>query len=770
MPTPTKKQLVIVESPAKARTIEKYLGSDYIVKSSMGHIRDLPKKGMSIDIENSFAPNYEVTADKKKTVAELRKLAKEADTVWLASDEDREGEAIAWHLCEALKLDVKKTKRIVFHEITKSAILEAVKHPRTVNMDTVMAQQARRILDRLVGYELSPVLWRKVQPGLSAGRVQSVAVRLIVDKERELEAFASEVSYKIMGEFTTVGGLVIDKAVYKDAAKSLETAEKELSALALASFKVENVKATPTYRNPSAPFTTSTLQQEAARKIGYAVKTTMRIAQKLYEAGHITYMRTDSTNLSGLALADIKNYVESTYGEKYSVLKNFKTKNSSAQEAHEAIRPTSIARTQAGNDEQEKRLYQLIWSRTVASQMSKAELQKTTIDISNTKTKGLFVAEGEVVVFDGFLKAYATTKQDVLLPKVTINESLTPSIITATETYSRGPARYSEASLVRVLEELGIGRPSTYAPTISTIQDRGYIEKGDVEGSEKEISILTLIGGKVAKSQETIISGADKNKLLPTHTAEITTDFLAKYFAEIVDFDFTATAEKQLDNIADGTRVWSEYIQEFYDNFHPKIALVEGVSKQETSKSRLIGTDPKSGRPVYARYGRFGPMLQIGEATDEEKPKFAQLPTGTTLNNVELEGALTMFTLPRTLGQTKTGEDILANNGRFGPYVQIGKQYVSIKPHEPLTITLDEALEAIANKAETDKDKYIATFDDGIQIIKGLYGPYITNGKVNAKIPKGTEPATLTHEQCKELIAAAPPKSSKRRKIVRKKK
>ena len=760
------KNLVIVESPAKAKTIEKFLGKDYVVRSSFGHIRDLPKKGLNIDKDNNFAPTYEVSADKKKVVAELKKLAAGAD-VWLASDEDREGEAIAWHLTQALKLDPKKTKRIVFHEITKPAIEEAIKNPRTVDINLVDAQQARRILDRLVGYELSPVLWKKVRAGLSAGRVQSVSVRLIVEREREIREFTAISSFKVTAIFN-IGGEEL-KAELDTKFKSIEEAQSFLQSCIDATFTVSAVDKKPGFRSPSAPFTTSSLQQEAARRLGYGVKQTMILAQKLYENGHITYMRTDSTILSTIAVDAAKNYITSNFGEKYSKLQQYKTKNSSAQEAHEAIRPTNFNALEAGDDGQQERLYKLIWQRTLASQMAQAKTDKTEIKISaSPKFKNLFLAKGEILTFDGFLKVYGGGKDDTLLPNVSNGQQLERQQILATETFSRAGARYSEASLVKKLEELGIGRPSTYAPTISTIQAREYVTKSDLEGDEREIRELVLEKSTVEQRSSTVITGADKNKLIPTHLAEVVTDFLVKYFGSVLDYDFTAKVEAGFDLVAEGKQEWPKMIGDFYKNFHPLVVESEGASRKETSQARLLGEDPKSKRPIYARFGRYGAMLQIGEVEDEVKPVFAPMPAGTAIESVTFEQALEMFKLPRTVGLTDDGQEMKANIGRFGPYVVVGKTFVSIKPLDPMTITLVEAKALYAAKLEKDANKYIAEFASGIKIVNGPYGPFVTDGKKNAKIDKETDPKGITEAVAKEMLAAAPAKGKGRRFTKRK--
>ncbi len=757
------KNLVIVESPAKAKTIQKYLGSDFDVKSSFGHIRDLPKKGLNIDIENNFAPTYEVSSDKKKVVSELKKAAKGRE-VWLASDEDREGEAIAWHLTQALKLDPKTTKRIVFHEITKTAIAHAVENPRILDLKLVDAQQARRVLDRLVGYELSPVLWKKVATGLSAGRVQSVAVRLIVEREREIKEFTSESSFKVVGVFDAKGTPMSAELTNKLDNKT--SAHSFLEHCAKDTFTVKDVAKKPGTRSPGAPFTTSSLQQEASRRLGYSVKQTMTLAQRLYENGHITYMRTDSTILSAQAIGAAKDYIKGNIGKEYAQTRQFKTKNSNAQEAHEAIRPTHFGTLQAGDDAQQKKLYQLIWQRAIASQMAPAKIDKTEVHIQPAHTKETLIAKGEVLLFDGFLKVYGGGKEDIILPDVAVGQVLPLINMTASEVFSRPPARYTEASLVKKLEELGIGRPSTYAPTISTIQARGYVVKGDLEGTERALSVLKLEAGTIKEEQASEVTGADKNKLTPTHLAEMTTDFLVKYFGEVLDYDFTAKVEADFDEIADGKQQWEHMIKEFYSAFHPLIGKTADVSRQEASQARVLGVDPKTKKPVLARFGRYGAMLQIGEADDEEKPRFATLPTGTTLDTVTLEQALPMFDLPRVVGATEDGKEITANIGRFGPYIQVEKVYVSIKPKDPLTITLEEARAAYADKLKKEAEKHIATFESGVKILRGPYGPYVTDGKKNARIPKDEDPTKLTEAQAQKLLDEAPAKKrfSRRRK------
>jgi len=761
------KNLVIVESPAKAKTIGKFLGKDFVVKSSFGHIRDLPKKGLNIDIANGFEPTYEISPDKKQVVAELREAAKGAE-VWLASDEDREGEAIAWHLATALKLDPAKTKRIVFHEITKQAIEHAVANPRTVDLNLVNAQQARRVLDRLVGYELSPVLWKKVRAGLSAGRVQSVAVRLIVEREREIKEHQAESSYKISAIFTVDGHEL--KADLADKIPLKDDARKFLENCVSATFTVENIEQKPGSRNPGAPFTTSTMQQEAARRLGFSVKQTMTLAQRLYEEGHITYMRTDSTILSSFALKAAEDFIKKNYGDNYHQLRQYKTKNESAQEAHEAIRPTDFTKLEAGSDEQQRKLYQLIWQRAIASQMAPAATEKTEVTIGISTRGEKLLAKGEILKFDGFLKVYGGGKDDTLLPPVQTGQQLPLASMTATETFSRPPARYSEAMLVKTLEELGIGRPSTYAPTISTIQTRGYVEKKDLEGVERTVQTITLAGDQITEETTTEVTGADRSKLVPTPIAEVTTDFLVKYFPRIVDYDFTATVEKEFDLIEEGKEEWRKVISEFYyQDFHPLIEKSEEATRAEVSQARELGIDPKTGKPIYARFGRFGPMLQRGETESDEKPTFAPLPAGTTIDTVTLEQALKMFELPRIVGTTEDGKEIKANIGRFGPYIQVEKTFVSIKPKSPFEITEAEARELYKAKLEQEANKYIKVFESGIQVVNGPYGPYITDSKKNAKIPEGKDPKTLTEEECKKLLEEAPTKGKGRRFSRRKK-
>lgn len=761
------KNLVIVESPAKAKTIEKYLGKDFVVKSSIGHIRGLPSKSGSIDVKNKFAPTYEVDSGKRKVISELKKEVKAADTVWLASDEDREGEAIAWHLAEVLKLDPKTTKRIVFHEITKNALDEAVKNPRTINMPLVEAQQARQSLDYLVGFELSPVLWRKVGPQLSAGRVQSVAVRLIVEREAEIDAHTPESTFKLTATFILSDGTELPASSSKKH-QFIDDVRRILEEFAKSSFSVASIEKKPGTRNPSAPFTTSTLQQEASSKLGFSPRSTMQLAQRLYEAGHITYMRTDSLNLSAQALGVMTEHIKQTYGDNYHQFRTFKSKSANAQEAHEAIRPTDIRRDFAGADEQQKKLYNLIWRRTLASQMAPASLEKTTISVAASGSSEVMEAKGEIVVFDGFLKVYGRSGDDVLLPDVKQGDALTLQSAEALEQLSRGPARYTEASLVKKLEEMGIGRPSTYASTINTIQSREYVERGDLEGVEKSIFHLTLSSGTIDEKQEVIEYGKDSNKLFPTDKGKVVTDFLVKHFSEVMEYDFTRSIEEELDEIALGTKDRVKVLTDFYGPFHSLVEKSADISRAEASQARLVGNDPKSGLPIYSRFGRFGPMLQKGEQSDDPKPEFAPLPTGAKIETVTLEQALEMFKLPRLVGQTDDGKDIKANIGRFGPYIVIDKLFVSIKPLDPHTITLEEAKALYDAKLKSEAEKNIADFGDGIKVLNGRWGAYITDGKKNAKIPKDTEPTSITHETAKELLAKAPAKKARKR-ITRRK-
>ncbi len=770
------KNLVIVESPAKAKTIEKFLGPDYKVMSSVGHIRDLKSKGMSVEIDKDFSPVYEIPAEKRDVVRALKTEAAKADTVWLASDEDREGEAIAWHLAEVLGLDPQKTKRIVFHEITKPAILEAIANPRTIDIDRVNAQQARRVLDRIVGFELSPVLWKKIKPALSAGRVQSVAVRLICEREKEIDAFTPEPYYRINGIFATPSGEEM-KAELKHRIDNKEAAERLLSECADAEFEVSEVAVKPVKRSPAPPFTTSTLQQEAGKRLGFSVKQTMRTAQKLYEEGRITYMRTDSTNLSTLAIRDIKGVVEEDYGKEYHKERHYHTHSKGAQEAHEAIRPTYITNREIPGDDREKKLYDLIWKRAVASQMSDALLEKTNVDIEvrrNGKGTGEeFRAEGEVITFEGFMKAYGADSADEsgLLPKVEKGEKLSNSVITATERFTLPPARYTEATLVKKMEDLGIGRPSTYAPTISTIQDRDYIRHGEKRGEPRQYNVLTLKNGKISSETLTEMAGSEKGKLIPTDVGMVVNDFLTANFPDILDYNFTARVEEKFDEIAEGKLGWKNELSGFYGDFHPSIDRVNALRTEHKVGERILGTDPTTGRPVSVKIGRFGPVVQIGEATDEEKPQFASLNDGQSIYDITLEEALKLFELPRVLGKLE-GEEVKAAIGRFGPYIQIGKEFVSIpKDMAPQTITLEEAEELIRAKREADANRVIKTFDEmpGLEILNGRFGPYIAYKKegarkaVNYKIPKGTDPASLTLDQVKELMETPAPAKRKKK-------
>ncbi len=763
------KNLVIVESPAKAKTIEKYLGKDFTVKSSIGHIRGLPSKSGSIDVAKNFAPKYEIDAGKRKVIADLKKAAAAADTVWLASDEDREGEAIAWHVAEVLKLDPKTTKRIVFHEITKNALDEAVKNPRTIDMNLVEAQQARQSLDYLVGFELSPVLWRKVRAGLSAGRVQSVAVRLIVEREAEIDAHTPESTYKITTECTLADGTMLT-ATSATKFTSIEAVRQVLEAFGKSEFTVKAVSKKPGTRSPGAPFTTSTLQQEASSKLGYSPRSTMSLAQRLYEAGHITYMRTDSVNLSSQALGDMTTFITKQYGEKYHQYRTYKSKSANAQEAHEAIRPTDVTREFAGADDQQTRLYNLIWRRTLASQMSPATLENTTVSITASASSETLEAKGQIVVFDGFLKVYGRSGDDTLLPNMQNGDKLTLASAQAIENLSRGPARFAEATLVKKLEEMGIGRPSTYASTINTIQTRGYVERGDLEGVERPLQKLVVERGVVTQTTEPYLYGKDTNKLFPTDTGKVVTDFLVKYFGDVMDYGFTKNIEEELDQIALNHKDRVSVLQEFYTPFHK---LVEGsvdISRAQATQARLLGHDPKSQQPIYARFGRFGAMLQLGEQSDDPKPQFAPMPSGQKIETVTLEQALEMFKLPRLVGQTSDGKDIKANIGRFGPYIVVDKLFVSITPHDPHEITLKQSLELYNEKVKTEAEKNIADFGDGVKVLNGRYGPYITDGKKNAKIPKGTDPKAINHEQAKKMLAEAPAakKRTFRRRTVQK--
>ena len=841
------KNLVIVESPAKAKTIEKYLGKDFHVLSSVGHIRSIVKKTKDgtppIDVANDFFAVYEVDPEKKKVITELKKNVKAVgkENVWLATDEDREGEAIAWHLCKVLDLPIETTKRIVFHEITKDAITAAIKNPRTVDMNLVQAQQARQILDRLVGFELSPVVWQKVPGGKSAGRVQSPAVRLLVEREREIMKFEGSSQFKVTAIF--IHDNQEFKAELNQKFDSEVAAYEFLTSLKPATFTVSDISKTPGTRNPAAPFTTSTLQQEANAKLGFSSKATMASAQRLYQDGKITYMRTDSVNLSGQAIASATDFIKRLYGPDYSTVRKFKTKSASAQEAHEAIRPTDITRETVTSNEYDQKLYDLIRRRTLASQMSPAKLEKTTVVISiekalvspsssrvhsslasppemarersaetpaprerftasvggdetsstnstdqlepratSQKKSGLalagpglfsddvreatmtdlcFEAKGEVITFDGFLRVYGGGK-DEILPKLHTGDTLETHNITARQTFARPPARYTEGSLVKKLEDLGIGRPSTYATIIDTVQTRGYVEKGDSEGQSRDVIVLNYNGEEVSRDIVQEKTGSTRGKLIPTPSGELIADFLTDHFTQIVDYDFTANVETEFDKIAAANLAKSAMLHGFYTPFHKLIEQSGGIDRSKVGANREVGIDPKSGKPILARFGRFGPMLQLGATDDEDKPRFAPLPKGAKIETVTLEQALEMFKLPRVVGQTEDGQDIKANIGRFGPYIQVGKLFVSIKPEDPHTITLEKARELYAAKLQAEAEKNIADFGDGVKVLNGRFGPYITDGAKNAKVPKDTDPKTITHEQALELLKAAPAKNARR--------
>jgi DNA topoisomerase-1 len=773
------KNLLIVESPAKAKTIEGYLGKDFTVKSSYGHIRDLIKSEDAIDILNNFAQKYEVPADKKQIVSELKKLAKEAEMVWLASDEDREGEAISWHLFDTLDLKDATTKRIVFHEITKPAILKAIDNPRKIDYNLVNAQQARRVLDRLVGFELSPVLWKKVKPSLSAGRVQSVAVRLIVDREREINKFKPEAAFRISATFGK--GKEAFKAEAAERFAQQEEAEKFLTDCIGADFRIKSLETKPAKRSPAAPFTTSTLQQEASRKLGFSVSRTMTVAQKLYEAGKITYMRTDSLNLSDMALNAAEQQIRKAYGDKYHQLRKYKTKNASAQEAHEAIRPTYFDMHTVDGDPSEKRLYELIWKRAIASQMSEAQFEKTTAKISISTRPEELTANGEVMKFDGFLKVYLESvdeeedsqpnDDEKMLPPLTQGQKLVLQEMNAIERYSRPPARYTEASLVKKLEELGIGRPSTYAPTISTIQNRGYVVKEDRDGKQRTFRVLTLRDNQIKKEQQTENTGAEKNKLFPTDIGAVVNDFLVQYFEGIVDFNFTASVEKQFDEIAQGLQEWTQMIRKFYDPFHKEVEST--IQKADrASGERELGFHPENGKKVSVRIGRYGPFVQVGETDAEEKPAYASLRSGQSIETITLEEALELFKLPKKVGVYED-KDMTVAIGRFGPYIKHNSAFYSLpKGVDPLDISEARAIELIEEKRKKDAEKLIKAFEEDatVKVLNGRYGPYIEFGKLNVKIPKGKEPAELTFEECKTLAAAAEKEPKKGGKKFAKKK
>lgn len=770
--------LVIVESPAKAKTIEKFLGKDYKVMSSFGHIRDLKKKTLSIN-EKTMEPDYEIPEEKRKLVSELKKQVKEAQRVWLASDEDREGEAISWHLCEVLGLDKDNTNRIVFHEITPTAILDAIEHPRHLDMNLVNAQQARRVLDRLVGFKLSPVLWRKVKPALSAGRVQSVAVRLIVEREREIQAFVSEPYYRVSAVFTVPqaeGHIAEVKAELDKRFATREEAVAFLERCRKAQFTVGSVSKKPLKRMPAPPFTTSTLQQEAARKLGYTVTQTMMVAQHLYENGRITYMRTDSVNLSKLALAASRDAITQLWGAEYSHTRNFHTHSKGAQEAHEAIRPTYISEQTIEGTVQERRLYDLIWKRTVASQMAESEIEKTvvTIDIDGQEEK--FIADGEVVTFDGFLKVYHESTDDEnqdneggnTLPALNAGDLLERKTITSTEKYSQGPVRYTEASLVKKLEELGIGRPSTYAPTISTIQQREYVVKGDKAGEERQYVTDTLSANRIVSKTRTEVAGKEKGKLLPTDIGTVVNDFLMEHFPEIMDYNFTAKVESQFDQIAEGHEEWTSMMHNFDHHFEPTVRKVMNARSEHKAGERELGVDPLSHRPVFVKIGRFGPVVQIGSADDEVKPRFAQLPSGKSIETITLDEALELFRLPRNIGEYE-GDIVTIGSGRFGPYVQHGGKYVSLpKEMDPMTVTLADAIKLIAEKREQERQRHIKSFeeDSTMQVLNGRFGPYITCDGKNYRLPKSLHEraAQLTYAECKEIVDKAPEPKARRKK------
>ena len=770
------KNLVIVESPAKAKTIEKFLGKDYKVMSSYGHIRDLKKHDMSINT-STLEPEYEIPEEKEKLVKELQTTAKKAEKIWLASDEDREGEAISWHLCEVLGLDEEKTSRIVFHEITEPAILKAIETPRHLDMNLVNAQQARRVLDRLVGFKLSPVLWRKVKPSLSAGRVQSVALRLIVDREREIQNFKSVPFYSVSGVFGVVNADGSQTEVKAQLNKRFKTHDEVLAFLEKckdASFIVEEVTKKPTKRTPAPPFTTSTLQQEAARKLGLTVSQTMMVAQHLYENGLITYMRTDSVNLSALCTEASQQIVTSLYGDNYSRPRQYHTSSKGAQEAHEAIRPTYMDRTEITGTPQEKRLYELIWKRTAASQMADAELEKTTISIAMSGTSELFVAQGEVITFDGFIKVYRESFDDddnqdeemaKLLPPLKQGEELQRREIQAVERFSQGPSRYNEASFIKKMEELGIGRPSTYAPTISTIQQRKYVHKGDRTGTERNYTIDTLKGLQIKTTERTEVTGSDKGKLLPTDIGIVVNDFLMEHFKEIMDYNFTAKVELDFDKIASGEEQWKDMVKQFYDGFEPIVEKTINARDEHKAGERQLGTDPKSGRPVFVKIGRFGAVVQIGSADDAEKPLFAQIPSDKSIETITLEETLELFKLPRTVGEFE-GSPVVIGNGRFGPYILHDKKYTSLpKDTDPMAITLDESIALIREKREQDQKRHLKVFteDLDLEVINGRYGPYIAYKGKNYRLPKALhqKAAELTYQECMDIVNTPIPTKKK---------
>lgn len=771
------KNLVIVESPAKAKTIEKYLGADYKVMSSYGHIRDLKKKDFGVDLK-TFEPQYEIPADKRKVVTELRAQAKKSEAVWLASDEDREGEAISWHLAEVLGLDPKETRRIVFHEITKPAILSAIEHPRHIDLNLVDAQQARRVLDRLVGFKLSPVLWRKVRPSLSAGRVQSVAVRLIVEREREIQQFKPESSYRVTAVFevpASNGSITLLKAELNKRFATRDEAQAFLEKCKKATFTIDAITTRPTKRNPAPPFTTSTLQQEAARKLGFPVAVTMRVAQSLYESGLITYMRTDSMNLSDLCLNSCGPVISSLMGDEYHQRRTYHTHSKGAQEAHEAIRPTDMNRQTIEGDTREQRLYELIWKRTIACQMADAKLERTTVSIAVSETDEMFQATGEVVRFDGFLRVYresqgddenANADESKLLPPMNEGEALQRREVVAQQRFSQQPARYTEASLVHKMEELGIGRPSTYAPTISTIQNREYVVKGDAEGTPRNYDQLTLQSYTISETTQSENVGSNRGKLVPTDIGLVVNDFLMEYFPEIMDYNFTANVEKQFDEVAEGKENWTEMISNFYQDFEPQVERTLNEKTEHRVGERELGVDPKSGKPVSVKIGRFGPVVQMGTPSDDEKPQFANLTKGQSIETITLEEALELFKLPRTLGELE-GQVVKANVGRFGPYVQLGKLFVSIpKGEDPMDITLERAAELIQEKRLKEEQSHLKQFDEDpdLEVRAGRWGPYIAYKGKNYKLPKSdAERATeLTYDECKKIIEAEAKKPATR--------
>lgn len=785
------KNLVIVESPAKAKTIEKFLGNDFSVMSSYGHIRDLQKHGFSIDVKDGFNPIYEIPDDKKELVKRLKKAAKEADAVWLASDEDREGEAIAWHLAEVLNLDPATTKRIVFHEITKPAILKAIENPRTIDIDRVNAQQARRVLDRIVGFELSPVLWKKIKPALSAGRVQSVAVRLICEREKEIEAFKPDPFFRVTAVFSAENAPQLFKAELSHRIDSKDEAKRLLETCKSASFTVTDVSVKPTKRSPFPPYTTSTLQQDASRKLGFSVNQTMSLAQRLYEDGKITYMRTDSTNLSDMAINDIKNVITESLGEKFVKVRHYHTHSKGAQEAHETIRPTYISNRTIDGTPQEQKLYELIWKRAVSSQMADAEIEKTSVDIAISDNNAMtvaepinpensFKAEGEVISFEGFLKVWKTEnardREFTELPKLSAGDSLNASEITATQRFTQAPARYSEASLVKKMEDLGIGRPSTYAPTISTIQARDYVKRGEKEGVRREYEVIRLANDKISEETLSENTGSEKGKLVPTDVGMIVNQFLTEYFPEILDYNFTAKVEEKFDDIAEGKLGWKNEISDFYNSFHPEIEEINSLRMERKVGERLLGNHPETGRPVSVKIGRFGPVVQIGNASDEEKPLFASLLADQSVATITLEEALKLFELPRTIGEFE-GEPVVAAIGKFGPYVKHGKVFVSIpKDLTPQGITLEEAEQLILAKRQEEANRLIKDFPEmpGLEVLNGRYGPYLAykpegaRKATNYRLPKNTDAAVLTLEEAKKIMESQSTTKKTTRKTAKK--